>query len=84
MNLENWSDDRDRNAQQTLDVGEECLATADREPELAGSARFADDTPTGPDPGEQSRATPDELENQADLEGEPAAIPAEWDREARR
>lgn len=78
-----WTDGRDGEGreQSTLDVGRGSLATAGREPRVAGSSRFADDSRESPDPGEQSRVTPDELDGQATLDGGPARRPPAWTKE---
>lgn len=73
-----WTDSRESDGQQTLEIGQEALATQDREPRIAGSTEFLDDSGDSPNPGEQTRAAPDELDNQQDLAGEPAAVPPEW------
>lgn len=77
MNPEHWRDD-DGPTNEQLDVGRDCLATADREGKLAGSARFADDDPEAPDAGSQSAIVPDGDPDQLDLTGDRAAEPPEW------
>lgn len=74
------TDDREREEQQqrTLDVGQDCLATADREPRIAGSARFADDSPEPPDPGRQAIVSTEGDREQRTLGGGTAATVPEW------
>lgn len=77
---ETFVDNRARQA--TLDVGQDCKATADRESQIESGASesFVDDRPDdAPDAGQQDRIAVDAVgDGQQDLTGEPAGEKPAW------
>ena len=66
--------------QQSLDVGRESRATADRESRTEGTDEFADDRDGVSAAGEQSTVAPDRADNgQRSLEGDVAETNPEWE-----
>ena len=80
FDVENWTDETNKEDQQTLDVGRESLATADRESKTWGGNSFTDHSTEKRNPGEQSTVSGEKLDGQTDLAGCQAERKPGWDQ----